>query len=387
MNKKNVKSIYFAALLIITSISIYADEKKDIVPIEKIIHPKTSLEGNYPIFSSGLYAKNKWFWIDNNKIIFSIYEKSTGNRSTVESYINRVLSPKSYYETLHEMIKIWNIESGEVTNHKVGRVVCFEKNILRRRVWENKAVEPTYWIGSLSYDQLDENQQAFSEGCNQKYTSSVEKYIEEHPDELVQPLNQEDGFLVLGKREWKKIGNTYRWAELIPNDHIDFHPVGKNEVHLALYNYAESNMPYGPSYYPFAKTYLFSSNKAKGKKSTSRSESYYDNIMPNDYIPSIYTLSVDGDLIKIKVPDEFLNNYGFSNVYLSRRGILWTKSPISEGKAGIFLSRDETVIKISSDAVEAGEISPDGCKFSYLHRERTQLEGELKVIDLCQGIL
>lgn len=295
----------------------------------------------------------------------------------------------AYAENI-DVTKIWDVNSGTITRYRVGSVTCYQDGIIDIAVPKNteSAGKPSdfeYLSGPMGRETaIDTTKKSrlymYPGDCGKQPSAITRQYMEAHPDEYVKPLRKKDGFIVLGKHSYKNRG------PVLPQDFVIFYPVGKAPLKLPLYNNTELALG---DYYPFANAYMFEAGRASlGKKSTVKITSDAANSIPVDYVPSVHILKPDGELKKVKVPDTFLNEFGVSGSFLTRRGILWITNVFWGAEPGIYLSRGEKVRRISSDSVVNGKVSPDGCRFAYMNVELNQppLQGKLKVIDLCEEV-
>lgn len=357
-------------------------QSQRVVSLDKIFNPSIPLSDNYPTHSSGLYARGdeEVFWMDNQRIIFWTLEESQTAEDVIGRNIARFVGPQKADQLnlspRHiNVTQIWDVDRDDITQYRVGRVTCYQDGLINIGVPEDMKNAWKHWdlvalAGPLGQEKpVDKAAKPrwymHSSDCGDEPSAITKKYMEDHPEKYVRPLRKEDGFIVLGTHEYGTRGSA------LPQDFVTYHPVGKPTITLKMSN----DWPARIKYFHFARAYLLLDRRPidvdLGR--TPRFKSLFKVLQPN------------GGFREIKIP-EALSDKGVSVPYLSRRGILWACNAINNSEPGIYISRGGEIKKISSDSVQEGQISPDGCRFAYLKHEKGQLGSRLKVIDLCEGV-
>lgn len=361
-------------------------KSQGVVSLDKIFYPSAPLSGTYPTHSSGVYAggdrEEALFWMDNQKIIFWTLEESQTAEDVIGRNIARFVGPlKADQLNLSprhiKATKIWDVDRGEITQYRVGRVTCYQDGLINIGVPEDMKNAWKHWdlialAGAMGQEKpVDKAAKPrwymHSSDCGDEPSVITKKYMEDHPEKYVKPLRKEDGFIVLGTHDHGTTGPA------LPENFVTYHPVGKPAITLKMRNYWELQNQYSH----FARAYLV----------LDRRPIEVDFGKPPKFKSLFKVLQPKVGFREIKIP-EALSDKGVIMPHLSRRGVLWASYAINNSEPGIYLSRGEEIQKISSDSVEEGKMSPDGCRFAYLKHEKGQyqLERRLKVIDLCEGV-
>lgn len=350
-------------------------DRPPFVPLEKILNPSMPLKGSYPIHTSGVYAGD-WFWMDNHKIIFWTYEQSQTAKDVITGDIAKLVGPQKteqyhLYPSLVGVTKIWDVDGGNITRYRVGKVSCYQDGIINIHIREKPPGTGILMTGPMGQEKpIDIASKPrwymYRGDCGDQPSAVTKKYMEDHPEEYVKPLRKEDGFIVLGIHEYKNRGSA------LPQNFVVFHRTQQPSLTLQMNN----DLLLNDDYFDFANAYLF----------LDRHMIAGDFGKPPRFELFIHILRPNGELREIKKPDA-LSGKEFPVPLLSRRGVLWRRDAVT-GDPGIYISRGNEVKEISPDSVVNGKVSPDGCRFAYLQVERNQLplQGKLKVIDLCEGV-
>jgi hypothetical protein len=317
-----------------------SDYAEPIISIDEVLNPASSMEGAYPVHAYGSYG-GLYFWMDNHRLVFSVLDK----------------------EEKDQLIISWDVDRNQVARIGFGRIVCYENGMVRKS--ENRPDLPAHVMRDLFRGPLgqEKKERTFDKRprvygnqfeCNEPRLNLASVYAESHQDEMVFPLREEDGFLVTAKRTMFPDGRT---KEIIYQDHIVYHRPENAPLNISV----SSKGLVVPAYYPFIKAYLLGNTDG------------------------VYALSPDGKLQSI---DYSKHNSG--RLVLSRRGLLWLRgSVLPQSDNGLYLSRGEQVKRISSENVQDGKVSPNGCRLAYT-TTHVDFFGQitrptLKVIDLCKG--
>ncbi len=323
-----------------------SDYAEPIISIDEVLNPTSSMEGAYPVHSYGSYG-GLYFWMDNHRLVFSVLDK----------------------EEKDQLIISWDVDRNQVARIGFGRIVCYENGMVRKG--ENRPDLPAHVMRDLFRGPLgqEKKERTFDKRprvygnqfeCNEPRLNLASVYAESHQDEMVFPLREEDGFLVTAKRTIFPDGRT---KEVHHQTEIVYRRPGKQPITIPV---RSNNL--SAVYYPFVKTYvLVNSTGVFGWENA-------------------HTLSVDGDVKSISFP----KSLEFSAPILSRRGVVWSNgSVLPQSDNGLYLSRGEKVERISSENIQGGKVSPNGCRLAYT-TTRVDVLGQitrptLKVIDLCKG--
>lgn len=336
-----------------------SDYAEPIISIDEALNPASSMDGAYPVKSSGMYGGG--VWMDNHRVIFSGVDDGVKNDN--QNVGRRV-------------IKIWDVDTGHIHQYKVGGLNCYANGLITisHSVIDGTPprIRSVYSHGKFGAEM--ETKEEFPPDCYQRKTEFVRTHLESHPEDLIGLLMPEHGFFVWAKRDFYP--GESRTKNVYYSNKIVLHAPGNESLEIPA---AGLKLRGGTVYYPFANAYLLSAKESPAE--------------------GIYLLSSNGRLFSQKNPATYRKN--ISGVYLTRRGVLWVTNDIYGDDPGMYLSRGDQIKKISSDSLRSGVVSPDGCRLLYTHRlregrgflgssgfdltGRAGFEGILKVIDLCKG--
>lgn len=337
-----------------------SDYAEPIISIDEVLNPTSSMEGAYPVKSSGMYGGGAW--MDNHRVIFAGVDEAVKNDN--QNVGGRV-------------IKIWDVDTGYIHQYKVGGLSCYANGLITvsRSVIDGtpSKIRSIYSHGKFGVEV--ETKDEFPPDCYQRRTEFVKTHLESHPEDLIGLLMPKHGFFVWAKRDFYP--GESRTKNVYYSNRIVLYTPEKEPLEIPA---AGIKLRGDTVYYPFANAYLLSVKES-----------------PTE---GIYFLSSNGRLIFQKNPATYPRKR-ISGVYLTRRGLLWATSDIFGDVPGMYLSRGDQIKKISSDSLRSGVVSPDGCRLLYTHRLREAVgflgssglgltgragfEGILKVIDLCKG--
>lgn len=323
-----------------------SDYAEPIISIDEVLNPASSMEGVYLTHTYGLYG-GLYFWMDNHRLVFSVLDKDEKT----------------------QLIISWDVDGNQVSRIGLGRIICYENGMVRKS--ENRPDLPARVMRDLLRGPLGEEkkERTFDRRpriygnqfeCSEPRQDLASAYAESHQDEMVFPLREEDGFLVTAKRTIFPDGRT---KEVHHQTEIVYRRPDKQPITIPV---RSNNL--SAVYYPFVRAYVLVNST--GVLS-------WENV---------HTLSVDGDVRSISFP----KGMEFSVPILTRRGLLLLRgSVLPQADNGLYLSRSGQAKRISSENIQGGKISPNGCRLAYT-TTHVDFFGQitrptLKVIDLCKG--